>query len=244
MSISPNGQAVRILVADDHAINRHLAKRRFAALGLTVDVVETGREALEAVKRTSYDLVFMDCHMPEMDGWEATAEIRRYEGKSRHTPIIALTASATGPDCDRCLEVGMDDFIRKPMSESDVMLVVNRYIDQGGRPPIDTSKLDVLREMNATLAVEIIDIYLANAPGEIAAIRGAVAKEDPGLLASAAHHLRSGSANLGASHVLELCIKLEDLGRAGRTDGAGQLVEQLAAEYERASDALKRLRQS
>jgi CheY-like chemotaxis protein len=244
MSIPANATAVRILVADDHAINRQLAKRQLGALGCTVDVVETGREALEAVMRAPYDLIFMDCHMPEMDGWEATEEIRRHEGESRHTPIIALTASAAGSERGRCLEAGMDDFIDKPMSESGLMRVLNRYIFEGARPPIDTSKLDVLRQMNATLVREIIEIYLADTPRQIAAIRDAVAEGNPKLLASAAHLLRSGSANLGASHVLDLCIKLEDLGRAGRMDGAGELVEQLASEYERASHALQKLRQS
>lgn len=246
MSTSPttSGRPVRILVADDHAINRHLAKRQMGALGFTVDLVETGREALEAAMRTTYDLIFMDCHMPEMDGWEATEEIRRHEGKSRHTPIIALTASVVGHDRGRCFEAGMDDFVFKPISEAELMRVLTRFVFEGARPPIDIAKLELLRQMNATLVPEIIDIYLADAPGQIAAIGDAVTKGDPGVLASAAHLLRSGSANLGASHVLDLCIKLEDLGRAGRMDGAAPLAEQLAKEYERASHALQRLRQS
>src|SRR5438093_10372025 len=130
---------VRILVADDQAVNRMLTMRQLERLGVEVDVVESGRQALEAMSRTSYDLVFMDCHMPEMDGFEATEEIRRREGEGRRTPIIALTASVVGPDGVRCVEAGMDGFLLKPVKEPELRRVLSHWIIDL-RPSIDDAK--------------------------------------------------------------------------------------------------------
>ena len=101
---SPDGarKRVRILVADDQAVNRKLTMRQLERLGFTVDMAENGREVLEKMSHTAYDLVFMDCHMPEMDGFAATEEIRRREKNGKRTPIIALTASVVGPARSLC----------------------------------------------------------------------------------------------------------------------------------------------
>jgi PAS domain S-box-containing protein len=109
------GQGVRVLVVEDNAVNQKVAVMMLARLGVRADVAGHGREAVELTRMIPYDLVFMDCQMPEMNGYEATAEIRRLEGSGRHLPIVALTADVIEGSKERCTEAGMDDFVPKPV---------------------------------------------------------------------------------------------------------------------------------
>jgi CheY-like chemotaxis protein len=234
----------RILVADDQAVNRKLTQRRLEQLGFDVDVAENGLQAVEAVGRRSYHLVFMDCHMPAMDGFRATEEIRRLEGTRRRTPVVALTASVVGPERERCTAAGMDDYVVKPVSDADLMRVLSRWILD--RSAIDVARISVLRNLSepeASVLREVIGIYLAEAPSQIASMREAVAAGNQALLAAAAHALMSSSGNVGATSVREICRELETIGRSGALGGAAELVDQLASEYERAEQALRKLRQ-
>jgi CheY-like chemotaxis protein len=131
--ISPDGASIsqssgcRVLVTDDNPINQKLAAALLSRMGCQVDIADSGLSALEKVNANEYDLVLMDCVMPGMDGFETTAAIRKLAGKPRRVPIVALTASATTQDRDKCLAVGMDDFLTKPIRREQLLECVSRW---------------------------------------------------------------------------------------------------------------------
>jgi signal transduction histidine kinase/DNA-binding response OmpR family regulator len=129
----PAGPRARVLVAEDNPVNQRVAVRMLARLGLGADVASDGREAVQSFGRQPYALVLMDCQMPELDGFQATARIRASEGPGQRTPIIAMTASAMRGDRERCLAAGMDDYIAKPVRIDDLRMAVERWLPATSR---------------------------------------------------------------------------------------------------------------
>jgi CheY-like chemotaxis protein len=123
----PVAHGPRVLLAEDNLVNQTLALRMLEKLGCCVDVVGNGREAVAAAARGEYALIFMDCQMPEMDGFETTAAIRQGETGSRRVPIVALTASAMQGDREACLAAGMDDYLSKPLDLRDMERMLRRW---------------------------------------------------------------------------------------------------------------------
>ena len=136
--------SARVLIVEDNAVNQMVATRLLEKLGCRVDVAGNGREGVEMTSLLPYDAIFMDCQMPEMDGFEATQEIRRREGSSVHRPIIAMTANAMQGDRERCLDAGMDDYVSKPMRKADLIDALKRYLPQNVKPIEATAELEKL----------------------------------------------------------------------------------------------------
>jgi CheY-like chemotaxis protein/HPt (histidine-containing phosphotransfer) domain-containing protein len=124
------GSGQRLLLADDNLVNQKVGVRMLKTLGYQVDIAANGREAVEAITRTAYAGVLMDCQMPEMDGFEATREIRKRERSTPHLPIIAMTATTMAGDREKCLEAGMNDFLSKPVKLEDLTCVLRKWLTQ------------------------------------------------------------------------------------------------------------------
>ncbi|MBV9766675.1 MAG: response regulator [Acidobacteriaceae bacterium] len=129
-----NDRGLHVLVAEDNNTNQRIAVKMLKSLGYLADVASNGREAVEAVLRKQYDVILMDCQMPEMDGFEATAEIRKLETESTHVPIVAVTANAMSGDRNRCLDAGMDDYMSKPIDLHQLSEILRRWTEAAAKP--------------------------------------------------------------------------------------------------------------
>ena len=247
-----------ILLVEDNTMNQLVASKMLAKLGFAFAIANHGGEAVAAVIAHTYDAILMDCQMPEMDGYEATAEIRRIEGTARHTPIIAMTAAAMDGDRETCLAAGMDDYITKPVRPDTIDAVLARWIkpivddvpnagtptdstDGGAPEPLDREQVELLRGLDdgaGAVLAEIVDQYLVQtAQGREDLVR-VLDEGDPEALRRAAHALKGASANVGASALAEVCAQLEARGRFGQLDGATDLVGRFDAEFTRVREAL------
>ncbi len=254
---------LRILLAEDNAVNQKVALRLLKKMGYRADVAANGLEVLEALERQPYDVVLMDVQMPEMDGLEASRRICERWSEGQRPRIIAMTASAMQGDRERCLAAGMDDYISKPVRVEELINALRRCqpapqkSNKNGAsgqsadlnqhapaaPVIDHKVLDQLREMLEEdapgVVEELIEIFLDDTPRLLAKLRQAMASEDTKGVALAAHTLKSSSAHLGAMTLSALCEELEATGQAGSMEGVAEKVAQVEAEYERVKTALE-----
>ncbi len=252
---SERHKAIRILVVDDYAINQKLAIHILEQQGHRVDVAANGKEAVVAWQRVPYDLIFMDCHMPEMDGYVATQEIRQLEDSSHHTPIIAMTANAMKGDEEKCLEAGMDDYITKPIHTEHIRNLLQKWLPHASsdltrrmimsnEPPVSSHKnspsidktawerIQALQRPNRPdVLSEFLTIFLNDSPLQIESLRTAIQENDASTIYHAAHTLKSSSAFLGAHQLSELCKSLEVMGRTNTIEDAAATLHQLETEF-------------
>jgi PAS domain S-box-containing protein len=236
--------ALRLLVAEDNAVNRQLALALLAKLGYQADVAQNGLEALDALERKTYDVVLMDVQMPELDGLEATRRIRDRFRSTDGPTIIAMTANAMEGDRDACLAAGMDDYLAKPIRVDELSAALARCRPVRARETLDQSALDALASSlggggeGRSAVGELVDTFLDDAPTLMATLHGAVERGDAEAARRAAHSLKSNGATFGAEPFAELCRELEARTREGELDAAPGLLARAEEEWERVREAL------
>jgi len=232
---------VRILVAEDNIVNQQVALFNLRKLGYDADVATDGVEALDAFERKRYDIILMDCRMPDLDGYETTKEIRQRERGGKHTWIIAMTASAMDGDRAKCLTAGMDDYVSKPLRRTELSAALER----GAVRPVQAVDDEVvlnLMEYGEDEFAELIQLFLASAPTIIGDVRRALEKPSAEDLTMAAHTLKGGCSNFGKSVLSELCAQIEQAGLSGDIDGTADLVVSAEEELFRLIEVLKSYR--
>lgn len=241
----------RVLLVEDNEVNREVALGLLTALGFTVDVADHGAGAVDMYSRRRWDAILMDCQMPVMNGFEATAEIRTIEARHSLTrvPVIALTANAMEGDRERCIAAGMDDFVPKPFTGAQLQAVLAKWTgaasaqepEQEARreSALDSTALDAIRAIPTPgLLQRMIRLYEEHTPRLILEGRAAIEAQDCKRIAVAAHELKSSSANLGGHRVAQLCKECESAARAGDLGTAAKLWPQIADEYDTLRAAL------
>ena len=235
-----------ILLAEDNQINQEVLCELLKQLGCEVSIVENGRDALQAMTEACYDLVFMDCHMPEMDGLHATRYIRQAESLDESTekiPIIALTANATATDREACVSAGMDDFLSKPIKSEVLHNILAKYLGTDSKPEkkltqnhevdvlVDDGVIsmqilsDIRKDMGQRGIGWLIDIFINELPNYQAELEQAIHAHDAEQLYSAAHKFKGACSNLGAIEMMQICQQFEALSKALHTEQAKVLFD-------------------
>ena len=258
---------LRILLADDVAVNQRLVLLMLGKMGMRADVAGNGKEAVEAVLRQPYDVVLMDVHMPEVDGLEATRRIRAAVPEGLRPRIVALTAGAMEQDRRRCVEAGMDDFLSKPVKAAELQEALKRCrrLDASSPAPVpdgagdeptrpapaggdgpaddvlDPAILEDLRSLDTPgepgVLAGLVEGFRADGPPLLAAVASAAAENRADDLAKSAHRLRGLAANLGARRVAAAAAELESAGKQGITAGLDGTITSLRQEFDRACRA-------
>ena len=258
--------AGRVLLAEDNPVNRHVGQAMLERLGLSVCFAENGEEALRLASREDFDLILMDCHMPVMDGYEASAAIRAQRRQPR-VPIVALTANVMEGNRERCIAAGMDDFLAKPYALEQLRAMLKRWLaapsagtlpsappvavpsdPESAQAVIDPAFIEQFRALDPnggmTLVQRILGVFLESSNPLLAALEQAVEAGDGAGLRQAAHSLKSSSGNIGARSLAALFKEFEMMGKNGRAEEAHARLDELRHEYARTLDGIRRLQQT
>ena len=229
----PPGPA-RILVAEDNPLNQEVLLLLLRQLGYVAESVANGAEAVDAVARADYDLVLMDCEMPVMDGFAATASIRRREAGGRRVPIVAVTAHALESERQRCLAVGMDDWLVKPLGAGPLRAVLERWLagpTSAAEERLDPDVWAGLWRIEAggqpgTVA-HLVNLFLEDAAVRLTRMRAALASADGPALARQAHAFKGGCRQVGAVGLEMIAVRLEEAARSGEIAGLEGQIDEL-----------------
>ncbi len=240
---------IRILLVEDDLTNQKVVLSMLDKLGCRAHIATNGREALQALEKARFDIVLMDIGMPEMDGFEATAEIRNPHSAVRNhdVPIIALTAHAMKGYRERCIEAGMDDYVTKPIRPDELVKAIERHISgkavprsaQGveARPGQDDvfDKSGLIERLDGRVGLcdKLVDIFLDNASTQIADLRKAVKEGNTELVGRHGHAVKGASANMGAKAIERVAFEIERAGNDGELEKARELADRLVTEFDR-----------
>jgi len=252
----------RILVAEDNAVNQKVARVTLEKLGYRVDVVANGIEAVRGWESGRYDMIFMDCQMPHMDGYAATREIRRREEGRDRIPIIALTAHAMKGADEECLAAGMDDHLTKPLMRDRLVSCLGRFIrdeatvevpalpenlqpqdaavEEHAAPPIDVEALRILVDGDPEFERELVGDFISSGRATLDELLLAIHRNDLNAVQRSAHSLKGASASLHAAAATSLAEQLEDAARCGDDLAVELVADGLRRELERTMDYLAR----
>jgi CheY-like chemotaxis protein/HPt (histidine-containing phosphotransfer) domain-containing protein len=253
----------RILLAEDNLVNQKVARSLLEKMNFRVDVVADGLAAISAWQTGKFDLIIMDCQMPQLDGYAATREIRRLEAGKSHIPIVALTAHAMKGDEEKCRAAGMDDYLSKPIDRTKLDAALERLLPSslamtpaaaretsppGGGAPSDPSPLHqpvdwpaLLKSIDGdqSFARDLADAFIGTGDRELSAIMAALNAGDAATLRVSAHTLKGASANLRASAASAAAAALESAAGSGMKAHIPILAENLLVEVRRVVEFLK-----
>jgi CheY-like chemotaxis protein len=250
-------------------VNQEVALSMLEIYGCKADIAENGFQAVKKASQKTYDMILMDCHMPEIDGFEATSQIRKYEQLtgSLHVPIIAMTANVQKGIQEECKSFGMDGYLSKPFNMEQLESALNQWINTSkkrtntkipsktaliesqhtdmptGKKILERQALDKIRALQREGAPDILNkvigLYLESSPELMQSIHESVRQSNSQLLQEAAHSLKSSSANLGAMNLAAICKELENMGRNAKVTAATSLINTVTTEYKQVTHALK-----
>jgi CheY-like chemotaxis protein/HPt (histidine-containing phosphotransfer) domain-containing protein len=233
-----------VLVAEDNEVNQQVALELLEALGCEVELANDGEAAIAAVQGARYDAVLMDCQMPRVDGYQATAAIRGREGSGRRVPILAVTAHAMAGDREKALSAGMDDYVTKPLTSAKLVEALGRWVrppadadtkrDDAGAPPSEPR--DAPLDPGVRRSARVAALFLGELSRRVDELRRTVGEGDARAIKEQAHTLKGSSLSVGANALAKLCAELEVAPPAGR----GAILERLQAEAEAVGHALRR----
>jgi CheY-like chemotaxis protein/HPt (histidine-containing phosphotransfer) domain-containing protein len=255
----PVTRRLHVLLADDNPTNQKLVELLLAQQRHRITTVENGRQAVDKAAKERFDLVLMDVQMPEMDGFQATAAIREQErDRGIHTPIIAMTAHAMAGDRERCLAAGMDAYLAKPLKPADLMATIARFFRASSTSPptirgsedgasdigsIDQAALLADFGNNRRVLVEVIGVFLNDAPAYLERIRTAAASGDAVEVAAASHALKGSVGLFSKGAAFEAVRALEQAAKAGDLDARDARLRDVGAALTQLCLTLEAIRQ-
>jgi two-component system sensor histidine kinase/response regulator len=220
---------VRLLLAEDNPVNSKVALLLLERLGYAVDVAANGRAVLELLPKASYSLILMDCQMPGMDGYEATAIIREQERGLHRIPIVAMTANAMPGDRERCIAAGMDDYLSKPIERARLAAILAKWVPLRPAASLPTEPTPA----PGVSPRELTALFLEDAPARVAELEAAARQGDRDALRRAAHQLKGTAATVGATDVARSAAELERAAAGSPLDAVSDLLATLNIELDR-----------
>jgi two-component system, sensor histidine kinase and response regulator len=252
-------RGTRVLLVEDSPVNLEVCVTILESMGCQVETAANGRQALDRYRQDEFDLIFMDCQMPEMDGYETTAEIRRREAPSRRrTPIIALTGNVVEGARERCLTAGMDDYLAKPFTLDQMKTMLTSWLEPSSpvlkkdrtllttspaaTGPVDYRVLESIRNLQrdgrTDVAQQVIRLFFKSAADLLRELQEGIAENDAVRVHHASHALKSASANVGAVTLSSHCRELEVIAQSGVVAEATTIVTAIIEDYRAAESIL------